>query len=66
MDQVHLSCGDSARGQAGVTCGDALAPVAEGFDPQMRLERPQTIMDGAPCCQFRYTIEDPEPPSGHS
>ena len=35
------------------------AAFAEGFDLRMRLDRPQTIMEGAPLCQFRYTIEDP-------
>jgi hypothetical protein len=34
------------------------AAFAEGFDPRMRMERPQTIMEGAPVCQFRYTVED--------
>ncbi|MDR2453509.1 MAG: L-2-amino-thiazoline-4-carboxylic acid hydrolase [Bifidobacteriaceae bacterium] len=32
------------------------AAFAEGFDPRMRLDRPQTIMRGAPLCQFRYTL----------
>ena len=27
----------------------------EGYDPQITLERQQTIMQGAPCCTFRYT-----------
>lgn len=26
----------------------------EGFNPQIRLERSQTIMEGAPFCNFRY------------
>jgi hypothetical protein len=27
----------------------------EGYDPNIALERAQTIMQGAPCCTFRYT-----------
>jgi hypothetical protein len=27
----------------------------EGYDPNIRLQRAQTIMAGAPCCTFRYT-----------
>ncbi len=30
----------------------------EGYDPQIKLERRQTIMQGAPCCTFRYTRAD--------
>lgn len=28
--------------------------LIEGFNPEIRLERAQTIMQGAPCCTFRY------------
>jgi hypothetical protein len=27
----------------------------QGYDPSIRLDRKQTIMDGASCCTFRYT-----------
>lgn len=27
----------------------------EGYDPKIALERKQTIMEGAPCCTFRYS-----------
>lgn len=27
----------------------------EGYDPNITLDRAQTIMQGAPCCTFRYT-----------
>ena len=27
----------------------------QGYDPNISLERKQTIMQGAPCCTFRYT-----------
>lgn len=30
----------------------------EGYHPKMKLERTQTIMGGAPHCDFRYTMED--------
>lgn len=29
----------------------------EGYDPKLKLERKQTIMEGAPCCTFRYTYK---------
>ncbi len=30
--------------------------LIEGFNPQVQLTRTQTIMEGAPSCDFRYTI----------
>lgn len=32
----------------------------EGYDPNITLERKQTIMEGAPCCTFRYTYHKAE------
>lgn len=32
----------------------------EGYDPNITLERKQTIMQGAPCCTFRYTYNPKE------
>jgi L-2-amino-thiazoline-4-carboxylic acid hydrolase len=29
----------------------------EGYDPNIKLDRKQTIMGGAPCCTFRYSYE---------
>lgn len=29
----------------------------QGYDPAITLERKQTIMEGAPCCTFRYRYE---------
>jgi len=31
------------------------AALIEGFNPGVTLERTRTIMEGAPCCDFRYT-----------
>jgi hypothetical protein len=28
--------------------------LIEGFNPQICLTRTQTLMEGAPCCDFRY------------
>ncbi len=28
----------------------------EGYDPKLTLERKQTIMEGATCCTFRYSL----------
>lgn len=36
--------------------------LCEGFNPRIRLSRTQTIMQGARCCDFRYTIEDGSAP----
>jgi hypothetical protein len=30
-------------------------PSAEGFNPKIRFERTQTLMQGHPCCDHRYT-----------
>jgi hypothetical protein len=32
----------------------------QGYDPNITLQRDQTIMAGAPCCTFRYTYKGPE------
>ena len=41
---------------------------SEGYDPNLKLERPQTIMGGGACCNFRYRYERPAegatPPRG--
>ena len=29
----------------------------EGYDPRIKLERNQTLMQGASCCTFRYTFD---------
>ena len=31
--------------------------LIEGFNPEVELRRTQTIMDGAPYCDFRYTLK---------
>jgi predicted ArsR family transcriptional regulator len=33
------------------------AALIEGFNPRIRLTRTQTIMEGAPCCDFRYAAD---------
>jgi hypothetical protein len=30
---------------------------AQGFNPRIRLARTKTIMEGAPCCDFRFTLD---------
>lgn len=37
--------------------------LVEGFNPEITLVREQTIMQGAPCCTFRYSAQTsaPEP-----
>ena len=34
------------------------AGFCEGYDPRMKLDRQQTIMEGASCCTFRYRLEE--------
>lgn len=33
------------------------AALIEGFNPAVTLTRTQTIMQGAPCCDFRYAVD---------
>jgi len=42
-----------------LSCGRDGA-LGEGFNPALRLVRTQTIMEGAPCCDFRYRMESPK------
>ena len=44
-----------------LSCGRDYA-LGEGFNPHLRLTRTQTIMEGAPFCDFRYRMEHPEVP----
>ncbi len=39
-----------------LSCGRDFA-LGEGFNPNLKLTRTQTIMEGAPFCDFRYQIE---------
>jgi hypothetical protein len=41
-----------------LSCGRDFA-LGEGFNPDLKLARTQTIMEGAPCCDFRYRLEPP-------
>lgn len=44
-----------------LSCGRDYA-LGEGFNPNLKLTRTQTIMDGAPFCDFRYRMEGaPQP-----
>jgi fumarate reductase iron-sulfur subunit len=40
-----------------LSCGRDFAMI-EGFNPKIRLTRTQTIMEGAPFCDFRFTLEE--------
>jgi hypothetical protein len=37
--------------------------LVEGFNPEIKLERKQTIMQGAPCCTFRYSRQAESAPA---
>ncbi|MCH8076001.1 MAG: L-2-amino-thiazoline-4-carboxylic acid hydrolase [SAR324 cluster bacterium] len=37
---------------------DRDATRIEGFNPELRLKRTQTIMQGSDCCDFRYSRKD--------
>ena len=39
-----------------LSCGRDFA-LGAGFNPDLKLTRSQTIMDGAPRCDFRYRLE---------
>jgi hypothetical protein len=36
------------------------ASLIEGFNPMIKLNRTQTIMQGAPFCDFRYALKTPD------
>ena len=38
--------------------------LIEGFNPAVRLTRTQTLMEGAPYCDFRFEAPDPGPADG--
>ncbi|MGD0266754.1 MAG: L-2-amino-thiazoline-4-carboxylic acid hydrolase [Candidatus Methylomirabilota bacterium] len=46
-----------------LSCGRDFA-LGEGFNPNLTLIRTQTIMEGAPFCDFRYRMEPPPRPKG--
>jgi hypothetical protein len=37
--------------------------LIEGFNPAIQLTRTQTIMEGAPFCDFRFQAAAPPPPA---
>ncbi len=41
-----------------LSCGRDYA-LGEGFNPNLKLTRTQTIMEGAPFCDFRYRMDTP-------
>jgi hypothetical protein len=45
-----------------LSCGRDFA-LGEGFNPDLKLTRTQTIMEGAPCCDFRYRLKPPAAPT---
>ena len=45
---------------ASLSCQRDFALV-QGFNPEIRLTRTQTIMEGAPCCDFRFRAPAPAP-----
>ena len=40
-----------------LSCGRDFA-LCQGFNPRIRLSRPRTLVDGAPGCDFTYTLEE--------
>src|SRR4030042_4631201 len=48
-----------------LSCGRDLA-LGEGLNPDLKLTRTQTIMNGPPCCDFRYRLTPSVPPEGAS
>jgi hypothetical protein len=48
-----------------LSCGRDFT-LGQGFNPDLKLTRTQTIMEGASHCDFRYRLESPEtaPPGG--
>ncbi len=52
--EKYRELGLEAYGVALSCCRDE--PFARGFNPQLKLERSQTIMEGADYCDFRYSL----------
>jgi hypothetical protein len=48
---------------ASLSCQRDFALI-EGFNPEIQLTRTQTIMEGAPCCDFRFQTRAGAPPAG--
>ena len=53
--ELYRELGLERLGVALSCCRDE--PFARGFNPRLRLERTQTIMEGAGHCDFRYHLE---------
>ncbi len=58
--EMYRALGISELGSV-LSCGRDFA-LGEGFNPDLTLTRSQTIMDGAPCCDFRYRLKNPPGP----
>ena len=56
--ETYRELGLERLGVALSCCRDE--PFARGFNPRLRLERTQTIMEGAGRCDFRYRLEEAE------
>ncbi len=52
--EKYRAIGLAEYGVAFSCCRDE--PFARGFHPRLKLERSQTIMEGAEYCDFRYTL----------
>lgn len=53
--ELYESLGIRELGSA-LSCARDFALI-EGFNPDVSLARTQTIMEGAPCCDFRYCLK---------
>ena len=56
--ETYRELGLEQYGVAFSCCRDE--PFARGFNPRLRLERTQTIMEGSDRCDFRYHLEEVE------
>ena len=54
--ETYKELGLEQYGVAFSCCRDE--PFARGFNPRLRLERKQTIMEGSDRCDFRYYLEE--------
>jgi hypothetical protein len=54
--ETYRELGLEQYGVAFSCCRDE--PFAKGFNPRLRLERAQTIMEGADHCDFRYHLDE--------
>ena len=56
-EEFNLSCSNRLNEVPQIPFCNRDGAFCEGYDPKLKLERTQTIMQGASHCDFRYRYE---------